>query len=109
MSFKELIDGLAVFGGQMAPDLASLCDSGNIITAFNRAATLSDGRNGNSVFVFAVDKATKLIDNPLQEELDAILDENFIRALKVYLYAFENLMAPHFMLFSAQQLKNGDD
>ena len=109
MSFSELIDGLAVFGGQMAPDLASLCDSGNIITAFNRAATHSDGRNGNSVFVFAVDKATKLIDNPLQEELDAILDENFIRALKVYLYAFENLMAPHFMLFSAQQLKNGDD
>jgi hypothetical protein len=109
MSFKELIDGLAVFGGQMTPDLAYLCDSGNITTAYNRAAALSDGQNRNSVFVFAVDKATKLIDNPLQDELNAILDENFIRALKVYLYAFQNLMAPHLMLSSIQKLKNGDD
>ena len=100
MNFSELIDGLAIFGGQMAPDLVSLCDSGNITTAYNRSAAFSDGKNGSSIFMFAVDKTTELIDCPLQDEFYAILDENFLRALKVYLYAYQNLMAPDLMLYS---------
>jgi hypothetical protein len=103
MSFEELIAGLNQFGGQLAPDLVKLCESGNLGIAHDRAFTESNLQDGNAVFVYAMHSTTKLVDTKLTNENYAILDDNFSRGMKVYLYAFQNLMAPQFMLYNAKQ------
>ena len=103
ISFTELIDGLSKFEGQLVPELDHLCEAGNISIAHDLAFSQSNSQDGNAVFVFAVHSTRNLIDTKTTKEGYAFLDENFIRALKVYLYAYQNLMSPALLLAMAER------
>ena len=103
ISFTELIDGLSKFEGQLVPELDHLCETGNISIAHDLAFSQSNSQDGNAVFVFAVHSTRNLIDTKTTKEGYAFLDENFIRALKVYLYAYQNLMSPALLLAMAER------
>lgn len=101
LTFAVLLSGFGIFGGKVAPEIVELCEAGSFDVAHTRAVDLSSGRDAYAVFVLAMRSAINLTDNFLSEEIDSFTEPEFECAFKVFLFAFQDLMAPNTMLARA--------